>query len=200
MTVKPAACFDFDGTIRYAKNKIFIEHESDIALFDGVEEKLWGLRDTGFLVCGVTNQGGVAYGKKTEQQVVLELKATFDLFMKRGNPFHIVKVSYHMVGGTVHPFNKRSLLRKPQIGMLALIEAEAMSKGVVVDWDNSFMVGDRTEDQLLAEAADITFHFADEYFNRKIAVSADTQAKLGMPILTLPPVKGFVTDDSKSEK
>lgn len=183
--IKPAAIFDLDGTIRYAKGKIFIEHASDIALYPGVEEKLWELRDTGFLVCAVSNQGGIAFGKKTEQQVVLELKQTFDLFDKRGNPFNIVKVCYHMVGGTVHPFNKRSLLRKPQIGMLALIEYECAAKGVVVDWDNSFFVGDRNEDELCASNADIKFYRADTYFSRDLNLSVEAKMRLITPAIPM---------------
>jgi D-glycero-D-manno-heptose 1,7-bisphosphate phosphatase len=163
--VRPALCLDLDGTVRYSKNGEFINRPEDIDLFDGVEEKIWQYRDDGYLIFGITNQGGVAFGYKTPAGCEAEIEATCNLFER--NPFHIIKSSYHHPKGTVEPYNYRSLLRKPDIGMLALCEVDAWQAGYVVDWDRSLFVGDRPEDQECAEWAGIEFRWAGEFFGRE---------------------------------
>lgn len=161
--LKPALCLDLDGTVRYSKNGDFIEKPDDIALFDGVEEKIWEYRNKGYLIFGITNQGGVAYGYKLPADVDAEIEQTCKLFKK--NPFHIIKSCLHHPKGTSEPFNHRSLLRKPDIGMLVVCEIEAWDAGYIVDWDNSLFVGDREEDRQCAKNADISFQTAHEFFH-----------------------------------
>jgi D-glycero-D-manno-heptose 1,7-bisphosphate phosphatase len=161
---KPALCLDFDGTIRYSKTDKFINKPEDVALFEGVEEKIWAYRDQGYMIFGITNQGGVAFGYKTEEENEKEIERTLELFEK--NPFHLVQSSYGHPKGTVSPFNHHSLLRKPYYGMLVLCEVEAKQMGVIVDWEESIFVGDSPEDQACAEAAGLTFIDADTFFER----------------------------------
>lgn len=160
----PALCVDLDGTIRYSKNGEFINTPADVALFPGVEEKLWEYRHKGFLIFGISNAGGVAFGHKTVVGNVREIQATIDLFFD--NPFHMIKSCMHHPGGSVEPYNHRSLLRKPEIGMLALCEEEAFEAGFIVDWDNSLFVGDRPEDERCAANAGIPFRWAQDFFER----------------------------------
>jgi D-glycero-D-manno-heptose 1,7-bisphosphate phosphatase len=167
-TVKPALRLDFDGTIRYARSgKRFIDGPDDVALFPGVENKLWSYRDDGYLIFGVTNQGGVAYEIKTPPEDMAVLDTTLALFAR--NPFHIVKVCWHHEDGTSPIFGHRSLFRKPDIGMLAMCEFEAFNAGFIVDWGNSLMVGDRPEDEECARRADIGFMWAKDFFEREEA-------------------------------
>lgn len=162
--VRPALCLDLDGTIRYSKNGEFINKPEDVALFEGVESKLWEYRAKGYLIFGVTNQGGVAYGFKSPDDERREIEATLALFFR--NPFHFIKSCFHHPAGRVEPYNHRSLLRKPDIGMLALCEVEAFEAGYIVDWDKSLFVGDRPEDEQCAKNAGIAFQWADDFFNR----------------------------------
>lgn len=162
--VSPALCLDLDGTVRYSKSGKFINGPDDIALFRGVEQHIWDYRNKGFLIFGITNQGGAAYGLKSPADHMVEIEATLTLFNK--NPFHIIKSCYHHPGGKVEPYNHRSLLRKPNIGMLALCEVEAWEKGYIIAWDDSIFVGDRPEDQQCAENAGIAFQWADKFFGR----------------------------------
>lgn len=174
--IMPAAVFDFDGTIRHVKNGLtFANKPEDYELFPGVEEKLHEVKQSGYLIFGVTNQGGVAYGHRTVQQLAEEISYTIGLFSE--NPFNIVKACMFMPGGTVAPYNKRSLMRKPDIGMLVMCEYEAMRAGFVVDWDNSFMVGDRDEDRLCAQRANIKFHWAHDFFGRVKAAPKEVEDK-----------------------
>lgn len=162
--LKPALCLDLDGTIRYSRRGAFINKPEDIVLFESAEDIIWSYRDKGYLILGVTNQGGVAYGLKKPGDVEDEIEATLRLFQR--NPFDSVKACLLHPEGRVEPYKHRSLLRKPAIGMLALLEAEFFAEGVVVDWDNSIFVGDRPEDEECAVRAGIKFVWAHEFFNR----------------------------------
>jgi D-glycero-D-manno-heptose 1,7-bisphosphate phosphatase len=165
MQVKPALCLDLDGTVRYSKNGKFINKPEDIALFDGVENVLMDYRDRGFLIFGISNQGGVAYGIKSPAQEHAELDMMLSLFQQ--NPFHLIKTCWHHPQGKAFPFNYRSLFRKPYIGMLVQCEYECFNAGFVVDWDHSLFVGDRPEDEQCAADAHIPFHWAHEFFGRE---------------------------------
>ena len=165
----PALILDLDGTVRRHKDdpEGFINPADDVALFPDVEEKAWAYRDAGHLVLGVSNQGGVAFGHKTPESFWAELEAMSSLW-ERGDPFHLIKASFHHPGGNVVPYcSARSLLRKPSHGMLALMELELFQEGYVVDWDRSLFVGDRPEDQKCAEGAGIRFEWAAEFFGRE---------------------------------
>jgi histidinol phosphatase-like enzyme len=61
----------------------------------------------------------------------------------------------------------RSLNRKPEIGMLAEIETNAQESGLLIDWDRSLFVGDRSEDRECAERAGMMFTPAHEFFGRE---------------------------------
>jgi D-glycero-D-manno-heptose 1,7-bisphosphate phosphatase len=160
--VKPALCLDFDGTIRRSKKgTTFIKNFEDIELIPNIEKIIWRYRNMGYLIFGISNQAGVAHGFKLPLEVELEMDKTFELFEK--NPFHLAKWCFHDGKGNIEPYNHRSLLRKPDIGMLAIMELEAYKEGYVVDWDNSIFVGDRPEDEQCAKNAGIKFHHIDEF-------------------------------------
>lgn len=162
---RPALCLDLDDTIRYARNGGFINKPDDIALFDDVEEKLWEYRDKGYLILGVSNQGGIAYGIKTMEQDLAEIEATMRLFKK--SPFDMVRSCPFHPQGRIFPFNTRSLMRKPDIGMLVALEAAMLVEAnTMIDWENSLFVGDRTEDKECARNARIAFQWAWDFFGR----------------------------------
>lgn len=160
----PALCLDLDGTVRFSAEGEFINKAEDVRLFPDAEMKIWEYRDQGFLVFGISNQGGVAHGFKTAQGCNLEVEATFKQFKR--NPFHIIKCCFHDERGKVEPYNHRSLLRKPDYGMLAICEVESFQAGYIVDWNNSLFVGDRSEDRDIANKAGIKFIPAEVFFGR----------------------------------
>ena len=164
MKFMPALCLDWDGTIRrHKEGKPFIDKASDIELMPGIEEKIWAYRDNGFLIIGISNQGGVAYGYKLPPEIDYERDVTLDLFER--NPFHVVKMCYHMESGSVEPYNHRSLMRKPDIGMLVMAEYDCYNAGYMIDWEHSLFVGDRDEDQQCAENAKINFMHINDFLN-----------------------------------
>ncbi len=164
MEIKPALCVDLDGTIRYSKTGEFIDKPSDVAVYDDVEDKLWEYRNKGYLIFGISNQGGVAFGFRTRELDLAILAETINKF--DDNPFYVVKTCYHHPEGDVEPYCHRSMFRKPYTGMLAFCEITAWSNGVIVDWDNSMFVGDKPEDRECAKKADIDFVPANEFFER----------------------------------
>ena len=162
--VKPALCLDFDGTIRRSKSgQTFIKNFNDIELMPNIEKLIWRYRNMGWLILGISNQAGVAHGFKLPLEIEHEMETTLNLFKQ--NPFHIVKFCYHDGKGKIEPYNHRSLLRKPDIGMLAVMECEAWDKGFVVDWDSSLFVGDRPEDEQCAKNAGVSFRYIDSFLN-----------------------------------
>jgi D-glycero-D-manno-heptose 1,7-bisphosphate phosphatase len=160
--LRPALCLDLDDTIRYSKSDKYISSPEDIALIKGVEEIIWNYKDEGFLICGITNQGGVAYGHKTPADNEAELKQTRSLFAR--DPFDMIMSCYSMPGGKVPPYNHRSLLRKPDIGMLVQCELQALQNGIIIDWTKSIMVGDRDTDEQCAKNARIQFYWTENFF------------------------------------
>lgn len=161
----PALCLDFDGTVRRTKSgEPFISNVNEIELMPNIEKVIWIYRRMGFLIFGVSNQGGVAHGYKTPQDVELEMKKTLELFTN--NPFHAVKFCFHEEDGDTYPYNHKSLLRKPNIGMLALLEYEAFQYGRIVDWSRSLFVGDREEDELCAKNAGVEFQHIGDFLKK----------------------------------
>ncbi len=164
--VRPALCLDLDKTIRFNKDdpEGFINRVEDVALYDDVEAVLWSWKDRGYLILGITNQGGVAHGHKTVEGAKRENVYTRSLFER--DPFDEIEAAFLMKGGVVEPFGLRSLLRKPSVGMLAVLEAKMFDRGVIVDWDNSLIVGDAWADEKLAENARVPYRNAAEFFGR----------------------------------
>ncbi len=154
--LKPALLLDFDGTIRKSKTGEFIQNSRDIELIPGIEKIIWLYRDMGFLILGVSNQGGVAHGFKLPMEIENEMDATLKLF-QQPHPFHGVKFCFSDAKGKIEPYCHRSLNRKPNYGMLAVMEIEAYNQGVIIDWDNSIFVGDRPEDEECAKSAGVKF-------------------------------------------
>lgn len=164
MKAAPALCLDMDGTVRRSKSgQTFIKNFQDIELMPGIESLIWRYRGIGWLIFGISNQAGVAHGFKLPMEIEAEMDSTLKLFNK--NPFHSVQYCYHDGKGKIEPYNHRSLGRKPDIGMLYIMEVDAWKAGYVVDWDNSLFVGDRLEDEECAKRAGIRFRHIDSFLN-----------------------------------
>jgi D-glycero-D-manno-heptose 1,7-bisphosphate phosphatase len=159
-----ALILDLDGTVRGSTSGPFINHPSEIYLLPQAEEKIQEYVKSNYLICGVTNQGGVAYGYKTETDILVELDVMMGLFTV--NPFSIIVAALNHERGTDVKHGWRSLHRKPSYGMLAKVEEEAFNHKVIIDWDHSLMVGDREEDFACAINAQVEFKWADEFFER----------------------------------
>ena len=166
--LRPALVCDLDGTIRYSKggNK-FVEGVQDVAVYPDVEAKLWEYRKNGFLILGVTNQAGVAFGFRTVKQVQNEINHMCENLFTR-DPFHDIVGCHAHPKATDPAWRAPSLARKPHYGMLFQLERNALQHGNFwIDWPNSLMVGDRLEDRQCAERAEVPFMWAWDFFGRQ---------------------------------
>lgn len=171
----PVLVCDLDGTIRYNEDnpEDFIDGPDSVAVFDGVEEKLWEYHREGYVVVGLTNQGGVAYDFKTPEQVDREVKAMLHEFDR--SPFMYIRSCMSHPDGDISPYDRRSLLRKPYIGMLGVLEDDLREAGYLANWDDSLVVGDMDSDRKLAAKADVDFEWAHKFFDREPILQTDDE-------------------------
>ena len=163
-TVAPALVLDLDGTVRKSKSGGFINDPSDQEpMYEDVGRVLQAYRREGYYIAGLTNQGGVAHGHLTEDDVHEGLRKTASMIA--GFDYILAVPFSNGDGATVEPYNRRSLLRKPEMGGLAVIEHEAKaSSGVIINWEESVMVGDRDTDRQCAKKAGVAYHDAEHFF------------------------------------
>lgn len=167
--LQPALFIDLDGTVRRSKSgNGFIKGADDIELIEGVVTRIKAFKRIGFLIIAISNQGGIAYGHKTIDDVKAEMHETLRLFEFHGLrlPFDIIQTCPFMEGGTIEPYNTRSLFRKPDIGMLAAAEEETFKRlRTMINYNLSIFVGDREEDRICAMKAGLkyvhAFHFIE---------------------------------------
>jgi D-glycero-D-manno-heptose 1,7-bisphosphate phosphatase len=167
---------DLDGTVRQTKSgATFINDPHDQQIIEGVVEAI--ARYPNYLLIGITNQGGVAAGKKSLEDAIEEQKYTMQLIPKLlavyfcpdfegENCYRIYcdKVEHYRRSHLPNPNFPTELLyssfRKPGSGMLML----AIDKFKHIP-DECLFVGDRTEDELAARAANIPFIWAEDWRN-----------------------------------
>jgi HAD superfamily hydrolase (TIGR01662 family) len=159
---KPVLFLDLDGTVRVpASGETFPKDINDQKLVDGIEDIMEKYDRWGWYIVGITNQAGVAYGFKTWSDVMNEQRILRDLFRK--DLFDYIISAPCDPLGKVIPFNNKTLLRKPSIGMVAVIEYKLLCQGWIIDWDKSLFVGDSNEDRLCAGAAGLKFFHIEEF-------------------------------------
>lgn len=170
---KPVLACDLDGTLRYNKDDPggFINEADEIAFYDGVIEALWLYRDEGWLPVVVSNQGGVAFGHMGKKDLDKQMNKMQELARKadphgRGWPFLDARMCMYHGKSDDRMYGLRSLNRKPRYGMLAGIENRAKANGVIPMWDDSVVIGDREEDEQMAEAAGLAFWQAEPWRER----------------------------------
>ncbi len=164
---------DLDGTVRKSKSgATFIAHPQDQELIQGVEEAIARYSEEWVLV-GVTNQGGVAAGHKSLVEAIAEQQYTLDLTERlacilfcpdfEGKDCWVVRRDGREVYKIGNPDNN---FRKPGHGMLRYAARWAWNYrgGYATDSiDEQLMIGDRLEDELAAQAANVPFMWASDW-------------------------------------
>jgi D-glycero-D-manno-heptose 1,7-bisphosphate phosphatase len=157
--------FDLDGTLRQTKSgKTFIDQPEDQKPIEGTQKALAYYQGKGFVLIGISNQGGVAAGYKSLQSAIEEQRITLELFPELSEIFFCPNYdgeSCYQVSRDNEPLLMKTLdlmnsCRKPGAGMIEL----AMRGFSDLDIAQSWMIGDRPEDQQCAEAAGIKFVWA----------------------------------------
>lgn len=144
----PAIFLDRDGTLNVDHGYV---HEIDSFQFiDGTIEALQELKKMGFALVVVTNQSGIARGIFTEDQF-MQLTEWMDWSLAdRDVDLDGIYFCPHHPEGTVEAYRQQCDCRKPQPGMLLSAQAE-----LNIDMHSSYMVGDKIEDMMAAQAAGV---------------------------------------------
>lgn len=133
-----------------------------VELLPGRAGVLWRLaRQPGARFALVTNQGGVAFGYQTKEQVGRKLAAVAsacDFFY--GKPF-TVHVAFGHPNATIDEYRAPELVEKRKPGPRMLYDA---LRAHDVHAHQAVYVGDMDTDLQCAEAAGVTFAYADDFF------------------------------------
>ncbi len=127
---RKAVFFDRDGTLN--RDPGYLRDYSEFELYPGVE-RLRYLKEAGYMLIGVTNQSGISRGIVDEG------------FVKEINNIYIEKYGFDDFYYCPHHPDEMCECRKPEPGML--YRARAIYN---IDLRNSFVVGDRESDLILA--------------------------------------------------
>jgi heptosyltransferase-2 len=130
---KRAVFFDRDGTL--CRDAHYLSRMDDLELFPSIAS-LRALKDRGLALIGVTNQSGIARGLLQEE------------FTQKVNRIFVERYGFDDFYYCPHHPDEHCLCRKPEPGMLIRARNEHF-----VDLRQSFVVGDKEEDMVLARAA-----------------------------------------------
>jgi D-glycero-D-manno-heptose 1,7-bisphosphate phosphatase len=141
--MQKAVFFDRDGVINYDPG-VYTTSLGTFDILPGVINQMKRLHDAGFSLFVITNQGGIAKGLYTENEVCAMHDFLQGLCILHG--FRITEFYFcpH------HPDYSRCLCRKP--GSLMLERAIAMYR---IDAGSSFMIGDKERDMEAAAGAGV---------------------------------------------
>ncbi len=142
MTVDPAVFLDRDNTI--IANDGDLGDASLVRLLEGVPAALKALRDAGFRLVVVTNQGGVARGRYTEVAVDAVHRRIAELVDQATGLERTIERFYYCPfhpEGVVPEYTREHPWRKPQPGMIVQAAAD-----MDLDLTKSFLIGDAPRD------------------------------------------------------
>ncbi|WP_099068907.1 HAD hydrolase-like protein [Nostoc linckia] len=176
---------DIDGTATETlSGHTFKQHPQDVKVMEGADKAVSHFHNQGWTIIGISNQGGCAAinpdtGKprKSIEDTITEMQFTLQLFPKinciyfcpdfDGNLiYRVFYQSYtaserhlYLDPSTNKPFYQS--FRKPGAGML-----QKAAHDLELSLENSWMVGDRPEDEQCAINAGINFCPADVWRDR----------------------------------
>lgn len=158
----PVLYLDLDDTVREGKDTMgrFVNTPEDVKVFPKAVEQMQKAKDSGWRIVGITNQGGVAMGFMTMET----LNAIMAETQKQAHGlFDKIMACVHFPDAK-DPEMAVCWCRKPRIGLI--VEA-AIALGQHFDEyyppHMALFVGDREEDRLCAEAANIQFMDAKKW-------------------------------------
>ncbi len=136
-----AVFLDRDNTLIH--NEGDLGDPAEVRLIQGVASAVASLCGLGYKIVVVTNQGGVARGKYTEQDVQAVNQRISDLLAAGANGAKIDRYYYcpYHPDGTVSRYRKEHPNRKPAPGML--LEA---ARDMGLDLTQSWTIGDQVRD------------------------------------------------------
>lgn len=176
---------DLDGTLRHTiSGETFINRPDDQQPMPGALAATEYFSSIGFILIGITNQGACAAidpqtGKpqKSLEDVIEEQKITLELFPKLSEIYFCPSWGENCFqvsrSGDVNSFRapignsgESISCRKPERGMVLRAAENIRSENDPIEWHESWMVGDRWDDQLCAAASLVNFIWANLMLKR----------------------------------
>lgn len=152
MRFNKALFLDLDGTIIMTRsgNKFPVD-SSDWMFIPKILDKIKFYVDQGFIVCIVTNQGGIELGHTTHEDIIKKLKDITEEMEQA------IRIDVN----TVYCPSINGYHRKPAPGM-----AYTLAIKLEIDLNESVMIGNSKSDKTFAENAGIgVFFYVDEFIN-----------------------------------
>ena len=140
-----AVFLDRDGVLNRNDDTYYVYLPKDFHINGGVIEALLKLQELGYLLIVITNQGGIAKGLYTHQDVETVHQIMLDEFEKHGIRIEEIYYCPH------HPNIEKCLCNKP--GSLMLEKALSMFD---IDANLSHFIGDSERDIEAAKRAGVT--------------------------------------------
>ena len=146
--MQAAVFLDRDNTLIHGYDDI--GDPAEVRLIQGAASAIASLCGLGYKIVVVTNQGGVARGLYTEDDVHAVHQRLQELVKHASNGARVDAFYYcpYHPEGTVEQYRQEHRTRKPQPGML-----EQAAKDLKLDLSQSWMIGDRTCDVQAGRAA-----------------------------------------------
>jgi len=142
----------------------FVNKPDDFRLLPGTAAAIRRLNEAGIPVVVVTNQGGIALGYLTEDDLAAIHRHMAELLAAEGARVDAVYYSPYFPNGTIPRYSKDSPDRKPGTGMLERARDE-----LGIDLAKSYLVGDATTDILAGNRAGCTTILVQTGFGGKDA-------------------------------
>lgn len=149
LSVEPAVFLDRDNTL--IANDGDLGDPNAVQLLDGVAAGLAALREAGFRLVVITNQGGVARGMYEESHVDAvhqEIAAQIDLEAGRTGVIDRFYYCPYHPEGTVAAYRRDHPWRKPRPGMIVQAASDMR-----LDLGRSWVIGDQLRDVQAGKAA-----------------------------------------------
>jgi D-glycero-D-manno-heptose 1,7-bisphosphate phosphatase len=172
--LKKVLFVDLDGTIRHGKDELgfFGTKPEHVIIYEGVPQILRAYREDGWLIAGIINQGGVALGHLTTQDVLDMNRRTMELCEDEFRVFDLIHFCEDhpdasrgkiLGGANMLRHNNHCWFRKPSPGMIYEAIFRLGQCYLLSPSAECLFVGDRTEDAECARRADVPFMDAKEW-------------------------------------
>lgn len=180
MSIKILFC-DIDGTLTETiSGNAFKQHPQDVKIIEGADRAIAHFHGQGWLIIGISNQGGIEKGFKSIVTAIEEMAYTLSLFPQLAKIYFCADFKGKEVYFVDRLECDRILLpenfiscRKPSPGMI-----KHVLNALVTPIEDIWLVGDRLEDEQAAINAGINFCPADMWRNR---FCSDTFAHTATP-------------------
>lgn len=161
-TPTPVLYLDLDGTVRHGFDELgrFVNEPSDVVIFPEALRLMRKAKREGFRIVGVSNQGGIALGHVSMEDVAAAMMRTHELCERLFDK--IAWCRHHP--SAKEPEMRDCWCRKPRIGLI-IETCMHMAKDFNEYYPPAFglFVGDREEDKQCAENAALPFMWAKDW-------------------------------------